>query len=42
VSAYRVESTPGATKKLRKKAGGTQMTFTVSREGASHFAAALL
>lgn len=42
MSAYRVESTPGATKKLRKKAGGAQMTFSVSRQGASAFSAALL
>jgi len=42
VSVYRVESTPGATKKLRKKAGGAQMTFTVGRQGASAFSAALL
>jgi hypothetical protein len=42
VSPYRVESTPGATKRLRKKAGGAQMTFAVTRQGAPAFAAALL
>lgn len=42
MSAYRVESTPGATKKLRKKAGGAQMTFAVNRQGALAFSTALL
>ena len=42
MSAYRVALTPGATKTLRKTAGGARMTFSVSREGAPAFAAALL
>jgi hypothetical protein len=42
MSTYGVESTPGATKKLRQKAGGAQMTFAVTRDGAPAFAAALL
>ena len=42
MSAYRVESTPGATKKLRQKAGGAQVTFSVNRQGASAFSTALL
>ena len=37
-----VTSSPGATKKLRNKAGSSQATFVVTRPGASAFAAALL
>jgi hypothetical protein len=42
VSAYRVESTPGEAKKLRRKAGDAQVTFAVTRADAMAFAAALL
>jgi hypothetical protein len=42
VNAYRVEPTPGETKKLRRKAGDAQLTFAVTRAGAKAFASALL
>jgi len=42
VTPLALASTPGESKKLRKKAGGAQMTFAVSRAGAATFAAALL
>jgi hypothetical protein len=42
VTPLALASTPGATKKVRQKAGGVQVTFWVTRDGAPAFAAALL